>query len=320
MRWNEPNLGPTDVKQPHYVPRFWLSFFGVDGQVRVTDVAENTSYSRSVKKAAVQRGLYDVQVDGDTLSPETWFTDLEGPASSLFRRLVDEPNLLLELSNEEEIALSRFLCSQFFRVPLRRDEDAARRESLVEWVRQMATGYIANELGGEAAQIVFDAWKDKPDEFFMSEPEPYQLSKTMAAMLGEVQGFGNLLRAMPWRFGRTEPGALFLSDNPISRYPLPTRKFHGFPDYVYYVPLSPNTLLRIGHGADASGRGSRTVANFSDWETSLARHVVRVEARRYLYGTAPIVSQSCAEDCLKRVLTAKGLDGYRLQGLDPRCP
>lgn len=319
-RWVEPNLADTDVVRQHVVPRFWLRHFTLGGRIDAFEVKTGVTFTTSVENVAVQARFYDVAKGRRHLSTESWLADLEAEAAPIMRLLIEDPSRLLDLGPSEENTFARFLCAQFMRVPTRRNYETTLRETTVDWVKDFARKYTDKELGEEESAELWKFWDRKPDEFFLREEEPYQPAATTASMLGQVQGFGNILKAMPWRIGRVSEYPLYLSDNPVSRFPLPTRRFPSFADHVYFIPLNPKTMLRIGHGIGSSRRGTRTVRDFNAWQTSFARHVVTTDSDKYLFGQGPYVDEQCAVSCMDRLRMVIAMDGYVLQGLDPRKP
>jgi len=133
-------------------------------------------------------------------------------------------------------------------------------------------------------------------------------------MLGEVQGFANLLRAPPWRIGMApDSTCLYTSDNPVAGYLRPVRPWWegaAFASHIYIVPLSPKILLRTERRPDQKDdrelqpRGERRRKDFLEWEISFARHVVTNDTIRYLYGEGPVAPRDCAASCLERIGTA----------------
>ena len=318
-RIDEPNLGPTDAKRQHVVPRMYLAHFAVDGLVSVYDLDTGDSFASSVANVAVRTGFYDVYVGAQKLSTESWLAAIEGAASQIIGHLGADPDVLLTLSTEDEIALSRFICAQMFRVQVFRDEDAAMRQQLVDHLKQAGKAYLERTESPEEAEKIWDAWKTKPDEWFLKEENPYQPAGTVASMLGEVQGFANLLRHMPWRVGFVDSGlALYTSDNAVSRRPIPTVRWAGFPMWRYFWPLTPSVLLQIGPRLTEEGKPGRIRGDFSNWETSYARHVVSENASRFLYGPGPYVPKECASSCLKRIDMQRADDAAGHQNHDPQ--
>ena len=307
-RFNEPNLSPTDAVRQHTVPRMYLAHFAIDGGVPVYDLKEDKQFDSSVNNVAVRTGFYDVLIGRRKLSTESWLAAVEGTAASIISRLVDDPAALLTLSTEDEEALSRFICAQMFRVQTFRDWDAAMREQSLDQLKQAGRAYLENTEPPEEVEAIWDAWIEKSDEWWFNEEGPYQVAETAASMLGEVQGFSNLLRAMPWRIGLADGRlSVYTSDNPVSRYPLATARRPAFVAFRYFIPLSSRLILTIGPGFDPEPR-QRYRQDFTFWETSLARHVVTREASRFLIGCGPYVLPQCARECLQRIVSAKVSD------------
>ena len=97
--------------------------------------------------------------------------------------------------------------------------------------------------------------------------------------------------------------------------------------FDYWLPLSPSVLLHIGRdpgidskGGQADAYGARECRDFSAWETAWARHLVSATASRFLYGSGPYVSRSCAASCISRVDRARVEAAVAYGGFDPRPP
>lgn len=305
--WNEPNLGPTDVVHQHVVPRMYLAHFAIDGRVAAYDFEEDRGFDASVKDVAVRTGFYDVLIGRQKVSTESWLAVVEGAAASIIGRLIDDPKALLTLSTEDEEALGRFICAQMFRVQSFREDDGAMRQQLLQDIKERTRTFLENTAPSkEVGEDLWEYWQGKPDEWWLRESEPYQPASTAASMLSEVQGFSNILRAMPWRIGLADPGqTVYTSDNPVSRYRPPLALWAGFAAFTYFAPLSPKVLLRIGPGYDPNGQGRREQRDFSAWDTCLARHVITANASRFLYGPGPYVPPACAHECLQRLDSMK---------------
>lgn len=172
------------------------------------------------------------------------------------------------------------------------------RKQLVDQLKEVGRRWLyANEKPKDAARI-WDTWKNRPDEWFLNESAVYQPAATVASMLSEVQGFANILLAMPWRLGRVpSPPGIYIGDNPVVRRELTALPFGGFPEHTYYLPLCPDVLFSAGPHLSESRRGSRLVVEFSTWETSVARHLITASATRHLFGRGPYVNR----DVLARV-------------------
>ena len=329
--WSEPVLGQTQTKRQHYVPRFYLKpFVRPDGKLRVSDLQESREYVSSLQNVAVQSGFYDVDLSGYTYSSEDWLGELESDAATVLRYLIDDPSAITTLTSEQENALARFIAALILRTPRKRQELDDSLDAVFSQIEQNLKGQFVSQFGESQGHAEFREWKAKPFHEQYGEKEPSQPASTTNHLLGEVQGFANLLRAAPWRIGDTpKHGQLYTSDNPVSRYLRPVRPWWdvGFSSFQYFLPLSPRLLLKIerrpdeaGPGKEASPWGERRKKDFSEWETSMARHIITRDASRYLYGDGLVVSKQCAVSCLDRIALATREFAVRYLGYDPEPP
>ncbi len=141
--WNEPNLSTTEAQIQHFVPRMFLKFFtGTDGLLRVFDLESNNEFRTSLGNAAVERGFNDILVDDRILSTETWLSELEGTTSPILEGLINDPDHLTSLSEEEEMALARFIAALRFRTPHFRAENEAMMASHASQIRDIVRSGI----------------------------------------------------------------------------------------------------------------------------------------------------------------------------------
>ena len=330
--WNEPVLGQTQTKRQHYVPRFYLKpFVRPDGKLRVSDLQEDREYVSSLENVAVQSGFYDVDVDGHAYSTEDWLGELESDAAMVLRCLIDDPSAITTLNWEQENALARFMAALILRTPRKRQELDNALDGVFSQIEQNLKGQFVSQFGETQGLAKFTEWQAKPFHERYGEEEPNQPASTTNYLLGEVQGLANLLRAAPWRIGNTpEHRRLYTSDNPVSRYLHPVRPWWevgAFSSFHYFLPLSPELLLRIERrpdaadlDKDASPWGERRKKDFSEWEISMARHIVSRDASRYLYGDGLVVSKQCAVSCLDTIEFATREFAARFLGYDPNPP
>jgi hypothetical protein len=328
--WNEPNLGPTKVKRQHYVPQLFLRAFSLDDKIRVVDLNEGREYRTSIANVAVESHFYDEDIADIQLSTEDWLAQLEGHATPVVEKLLSDPDSITSLSDEEEMFTSRFLVALLFRTPAFRDYNDKFFSSTLQQIKGMVKRQIYH-VHKENADTIWEEIKDKPDHWWFEESEPQQSSSITNFMLGEVQGFANILRAAPWRIG-TAPDSicLYTSDNPVAGYLRPVRPWweHArFAALDYFVPLSPKVLLKIEHrpynehpDGELQRRGGRCRNDFSAWEISFARHLVTQSATRYLYGDGPVIPRDCAASCLERIRNAQLEFAILYLGFDPRPP
>ena len=329
--WNEPNLGPTDVKRQHYVPQALLrGFMGADGMLRVVDLDNGEDYRTGTANTAVESGFNDVVIEGVRLSTEGWLADIEDEAMPILRSLADEPDRILSLSGQQEIALARFLTAQRLRTPAFRYWLAGVDDMFVPKIKEMAKAQLFAQMPQRQAEELWVEWDGKPSHFWRRQEEPDRPEDTAAWFLGEVQGFANILRAAPWRIGRTA-GALrlYTSDNPVSAY-LPAVRFWwegaAFGSMVYFFALAPDVLLKVERRRVVEGSepaefvGPRRRLDYSDWEVSFARHIITIDSTRFLYGEGLIVPRDCASACVRHHDQANVAHARTYQGFDPSPP
>ena len=101
----------------------------------------------------------------------------------------------------------------------------------------------------------------------------------------------------------------------------------AFSSFHYFLPLSPELLLKIERRPDeadsekaASPWGDRRKKDFSEWEISMARHIISRDAYRYLYGDGLVVPKKCAVSCLDRIELATREFAAKYLGYDPNPP
>lgn len=299
--------------------------------MRVVDLEGGKEYRTSVENVAVETYYYDVEIEGLRLSPEDWLAQLEGDAAPVIQRVIADPARITSLSLEEEVSLSRFIAALWFRTPAFRQWEEQITSTMALQIKDIIRGQIYHQHERNEADALWEDWKDKPNHWWMGQVEPVQPASGTNHMLAEVQGFANLVRAMPWRTGRTIGSlGLYTSDNPVSRYLSPVRPWWdggAFTSFTYYVPLAPDVLLRIypmPFKNDPPGplepQGERRYRDFSDWEACIACHVITNEATKYLYGEGLVVTRNCARECLERIGQANLQFAIRYLGFDPRPP
>ncbi len=309
FRWEEPILSVTQTKRQHYVPRAYLrQFLEHDNLIGVTDLVEDREFRASVDNIAVGRRFYDVEIDGVTYSAEDWLANVESQAMPVIRRLVQRPSSIDELSLKEENALARYIAAFSFRTPAFRIRNESTSSSQVSLIKDKVREILKLHLGESAGERRFREIQDKPLHWWYEEEEPPQPASVSTYMLGETQGFANLIRAAPWRIGKgLGTKKLYTSDNPVSRYLPPIRPWWdsgAFSSYEYYFPLSPRVLLKIERRPYEEGSEAdrplplRLQSDFTATELSLAQHIVSYEANRYLFGEESIVPKKSAEAML----------------------
>ena len=331
-RWNEPILSTTQTKRQHFVPCLYLNNFArADGKIRVFDLQGEREFVSSPENVAVQARFYDITLEDQHYSAEDWLAELESDASGVLRLLGDDPPAIESLTDEQENALSRFIAALIIRTPFKRQELNDTFDAINSQIEQILRGQFAHQFGEPQGLAKYEEWQAMPLHERYGEEEPTQPASTTNFLLGEVQGFANLLRAAPWRIGNTlGDRRLYTSDNPVSRYLRPVRPWWevgAFSSFDYFLPLSPELLLKIERRQDspdseedASPWGERRKKDFSEWEVSMARHIISRDASRYVYGDGLVVPKHCAVSCLDRIESATREFASRYLGYDPSPP
>lgn len=326
-RFNEPTLRRTQTARQHTVPRLYLANFAVRGVLRVHDLQENRSFSATLNNAGVQVGYYNMDMGGLVVSTEDWLADIEAKAAPILVRLVGYPDSLTLLTDEDEIHLSRYICAQRFRTPWFREMAREIDEQTIAQIKPMVRSYIHNTLPKKEARELWKYWeRNKPPEWWLGQEKPRQDADATAYMLSEVQGFANMLQAMPWRIGLVDSAyPLYACDNPLAAYaspvlPLPPRVGPSFMDHTYFLPLSRQVLLTVEAYTPTKNcppRGPRSCRNYSAWETSFARHIVSASTTRFVFGSDNPISRDRALEGVRRVSWNKTFDVMKLQGYKP---
>ncbi len=300
--WSEPVLDTTEVKRQHSVPRLLLRQFCVDGALDVHELETGRTFSTSPEQVGVERGYYNVDIARQVLSAESWLSEVEGKASQVLSRIIADPESFASLSSDEENDWARFVCAQNVRTEAFREMDERMRQQLIARLKKAGRNWLYNQETLEDADQIWNAWKDKPDEWFLNETGVYQPTETVASMLAGVQGFANILVAMPWRLGSVlVPPGVYVGDNPVVRRELTSVPFANYAEYTYYLPLSRSLVFSAGPHLSGSPKGPRRVIEFSAWETSVVRHLTTRNASRHLFGAGPYVPPACAQSCLDRI-------------------
>lgn len=314
FQWNEPVLSPTEAKRQHYVPRSYLrSFAGPSELMRVADMTQGRDYRTSLTNVAVEGNFYDLHREESAGSAEEWLANVEDLAMPVIRRLLHEPGSIESLAVEEQIAIARFIASLRFRTPAFRNQQDSIVEHLVLRSKELMKNHLIHEHGETKGNQKFNKLRDKPLNWWLGEEKEQQPAETSIYMLQETQGFANLILGAPWRIGYAKgTRRLYTSDNPVSGYPRLARPWDpwAFASLEYYLPLSPDVLLKIERrpdrplGAPVNILGQRRKSDFSEWEASLARHIVTFGATTYLYGEGIVVPRECAHACLHQLALA----------------
>ena len=226
------------------MPQMFLrAFTGTDGLLRVFDLDSNNQFRTSPRNAAAEGHFNDIEVAGAILSTEAWLSELEGAAGPILEHLINDPDDVTSLSVKEEMALARFIAALRFRTPQYRAANEAMVEPIMAQIKDLVKDQIFHQYGEKEARAIWDIYKDQPDYKWLGESEAPRPSESSTYMLGEVQGWANLLWCAPWRIGRAPSDRIMLytSDNLVAAYLKPVRPWWeaaAFGSLTYFIPLA----------------------------------------------------------------------------------
>ena len=116
------------------------------------------------------------------------------------------------------------MAALILRTPRKRQELDDALDGVFSQIEQNLKAQFVSQCGETPGLAKYREWHEKPFHKRYGEEEPSQPASTTNHLLGEVQGFANVLRAAPWRIGDTpKHGQMYTSDNPVSRYLRPVR-------------------------------------------------------------------------------------------------
>jgi len=166
--WNEPNLSPTKVKRQHYVPRLFLRAFSLDDKIRVVDLNDGKEYRASTANIAIESHFYNENIADIQLSTEDWLARLEGYATPVIDKLLNDPNSIMSLSVEEEFSIARFLVALRFRTPAFREYNDKISTSIIQQIKDMAEKQIYHQHDKKEADSIWEQIKNKPDHWWFN--------------------------------------------------------------------------------------------------------------------------------------------------------
>ncbi len=301
--------GTTEARRQHFVPRMYLRNFApsTGEPVPFRDLETSSSGTASVKKLAVEKGRYNFEFEGVTISAEDWLGTVEADAAPWLERLrqVEEEQ---GIPAEGMVALARFMSAQFFRSLAFSSWLESNKRHLVSKIKEIARLMLP--------QDEFEHWDSKPDEVWLQQdPSADSETKTMLWLLSGAQGYANmLLTLLDWRLLVAPQGRHFYtSDTAFVRWPSPLDDGvlpGSFVSFDYHLPISLSRALRLRPRRKRSKElqlATLIVKKASKHEVSIANSVQSVSATRFLYGRGPWMNQREAQQNLDRQVSAAAL-------------
>ena len=105
----------SKTKSQHYVPRFLLKHFCVDGKtIAVTNLKTQTEYKTNINNVAQENHFYDLKTMQGDVSLEEMFSGLESKAAPIIDKIVATESISWARDEDFEI-LEDFVLCQFYR-------------------------------------------------------------------------------------------------------------------------------------------------------------------------------------------------------------
>ncbi len=201
---------------------------------------DEKEFRTSTDNVAAEKHFNDIEVDDLTISTEGWLSNLEAITSPILSKLKSQPAAIERLDHEEENNLARFVAALRLRTRYYRDWNRILVGSVTAEVRDSIWEQLVGSRGKEEAAKIWKGWEeagDHPEVFGYGESDS---AKSITFLLGETQGFANLLVGAPWRIGSAPANLpLYTSDNPVSGYLRPVKEWWetaAFSSLTYFFP------------------------------------------------------------------------------------
>src|SRR5208283_4318420 len=110
-------MKPEKKAAQHYVPQFILKNFACNPKgTQVWSFNKKTSkiFPADIRKAASEKGFYDVEIDGEEFSFDPALSQLESYAARIIKIILNEESLE-NLSLDDKAVLSYFFAAQYAR-------------------------------------------------------------------------------------------------------------------------------------------------------------------------------------------------------------
>lgn len=189
----------------HYVPKMLLRNFafetkGKEEQVYVFDKHEVRVFPTAVSNIATERGFYDADYGGGSVSLERSLSILEEKTNAAFGKLIEHESLAV-LSVEELAWVSIFVASQHIRVRHFREMTKTMNQALEDHIRSM--GHEPSEIEGFPVLTDEEELKRFAIQF----------------LVGSMKEFSALMADKAWVLMKTVPERPFwVSDNPVTMH------------------------------------------------------------------------------------------------------
>lgn len=218
----------------HYVPQVLLKNFSFSKKgeryVFAFDKHAERTFAPNIARIVAERGFYEIEVDGNKMSFEAIFSDLEGMAAPVLKKLIENENLTC-LTPEDSETLLVFIAFQYWRVKKQREVFKGLNEDMCEHIKRM--GHDPEKVDG------FKALTEEEVKAFTIKQIPKMIS-----VVSELLRAKNCIL-----FKAPSSNPLYIGDHPVTLHNDKDFGFYGnigfaVPGIQIYMPIS--SRLAIG--------------------------------------------------------------------------
>ena len=223
------------VKMQHYVPQFYLKYFGVKTRsnkyrLYCYDKIDDRIFPASPRNVAGEKFFYDIPNSSEQIF-ETFYRKIESPYHIIHKKICKFEDLTI-LNSYERAIVSLFVTSQELRTLEFRKLIESRTVELRKKLRERGL-----ELNPDLKKEIDNAL------------EPEFLKHQQLASISIIPEFSTYIFQMKWILMKNDLDHAFLtSDNPIVRFNPNEHNFFGnlgllSPGIRLHYPLSPRLML-----------------------------------------------------------------------------
>jgi len=212
----------NQAKNHHYIPRFFLKGFSADDKrLWLFDRYKKEFRLQNIANIASENKLYTYKINGKEENLEDVFSQAEGYASSILRKIINKE----QITGQEKADLAMFIALMYVRVPdsKKRIEEGSEKVykkynqivfSNREWVKRVAKAKQPNITEKEINEVIEFAKDGK--RYYVDFPPNHWLG----IMLNTSLEVARIFTLTDWFiFFSNKKYALITSDNPVTLIP-----------------------------------------------------------------------------------------------------
>jgi hypothetical protein len=253
-----PEENEQATKDQHYVPQFYLKkFVNADNKLEILDCdRRKLVIARTPKSVCNEEYFYSVNNTLDEASQvlEKEFQRIEDHISKYYDGIALKFVEFQEITEEDKMQIATFMSMQYLRGPYMRKRIKKMDENVIKEITKM-------RFGSESIHDSFDRLEEKTGEktsekqrkevIEFAKKGDYTVETSNAShlrMLGEMEGFRNLLFGKEWTVYISKSSKKFItSDNPVIEiFPKWAGKTFWGPDFMqrtHQFALTPEVLI-----------------------------------------------------------------------------